>query len=194
VPDYFQAVNLVKEIVKDRVKDKGLIGKVREYEAMQDAIINLNPTTQPQYLPLFKESMTSALILQQNFQQAEVMTAGGKETEVAFKAFANTAVRADSQVADVGKQVANVKQQVDSVQASLDNQVAAIQKNVSAIGGRVDATVASGGQLDQIKNNLNLVTDQVQALRMLGDPSSVTERLNLVLSLDNRLQRIEQGR
>ena len=63
---------------------------------------------------------------------------------------------------------------------------------MSAIGGRVDATLAEGGQLQQIRANLNSVSDQVQALRSLGDPTQVTERINLITSLDNRLQRLEQ--
>jgi hypothetical protein len=192
-PEYFVTVDLLKNLVNERVQGRGLVGKVREYEAMRQAVQGLNPTTQPGYLPQLKEAMVSAFELQQSFQQAEVRAIGGATPEVAFKAFANTAVRADSKAADVGRQVDRVKQQVDGVQASLDSQVADIQRSVSSIGGRVDATVASGGQLDQLKNNLSLVTDQVQALRMLGDPTNVTERLNLVLSLDNRLQRIERG-
>jgi hypothetical protein len=189
--DYFESANLMRDIVQERVQNLGLLGKTRTYEAMRGALDALD--VQAEFLPELRTSMKSAVSLQQSFQQAQVSTIGGAADEVALLAFTNTAVRADSQVAGVDAQVRAVQQQVQEVQETLGQQVAAVEQSVGALGGRVDATLAQGGQVDQLRNNLTLVSDQVQALRALGDPSVVTERLNIITSLDNRLQRIERG-
>ena len=191
--NYTQSALLMKDAVQQRVQNRGIIGKAREYESVKGAIQVLNATQPTSFLPQLKQSMTAAVDLQQSFQTAEVANVGGTTQEVAFQAFAGTAVRADSEVAGVTAAVQQVEQSVQQVQSSFGQQVTSIQQSVGALGGRLDATLASGGQLEQIRSNLTLVTDQVQALRSLGDPTQVTQRLNLITSLDNRLQRIERG-
>jgi hypothetical protein len=189
--DYFESANLMRDVVQERVQNLGLLGKTRTYEAMRGALDAIDD--QAEFLPELRGAMKSAVALQQSFQQSQVSTIGGAGDEVAFLAFTNTAVRADSQVAGVDAQLRQVQQQVQDVQTTLGQQVAAVEQSVGALGGRVDATLAQGGQVDQLRNNLTLVSDQVQALRALGDPSAVSERLNIITSLDNRLQRIERG-
>ncbi len=180
--EYNQSANVMKNFVQQRVQGLGLLGKTREYEAMRGALDEVNPAQPLTFLPQLKESMRSAFTLQQSFLQAQAMTPGAATEEVALQAFTSTAVRADSQVADVGAQVRQVQQQV-----------ATVQQNVSALGGRLDSTTAEGGQIEQLRAGLNLVSDQVQGLRILGDPSRVSERINFIDSLNNRLERIERG-
>jgi ppGpp synthetase/RelA/SpoT-type nucleotidyltranferase len=136
--------------------------------------------------------MKSTFALQQAFQQTQVATPGGGDAETALQAFSQTAVHAASQVSTVDTAVQQARQEIAQAQTAFQQQVQTLSRSVSAIGGRIDATLAEGGQLQQIRANLNSVSDQVQALRSLGDPTQVTERINLITSLDNRLQRLEQ--
>jgi hypothetical protein len=126
--------------------------------------------------------MKSAVTLQQSFVQAQASVPSAATEEVALQAFTSTAVRADSQVSGVDAQVREVQQQM-----------AAVQQNVNSLGSRLDATTSAGGQLDQLQSGVSLLQDQVGGLRALGDPSIVTERINFIASLDNRLAAIERG-
>jgi hypothetical protein len=191
--DYQQSANRMKDLVQQRVQTFGLLGKTREYEAMRGALDQVNPSQPVPFLGQLKDSMKSAVTLQQSFQMSQISTPGGGSEEVALQAFTGTAVRADSAVSGVNAQVQQVQAQVLQVQNAMQQQFAAVQQNVTALGGRLDATTSAGGQIDQLRSNLNNVSDQVSALRALGDPSTVNNRLNFIDSLDNRLTRIERG-
>lgn len=82
---------------------------------------------------------------------------------------------------------------MDAQVKQVQQQMAAVEQNVTALGGRLDATTSAGGQLDQLQSGVSLLRDQVSGLRALGDPSVVTERINFIASLDNRLAAIERG-
>ncbi len=191
--DYQDSAIKIKNSLQQRVQSFGLLGKTREYEAARDAIDQVNPTQSVPFLGQLKESMKSAVSMQQSFQSSQVSVLGGGTEEVALQAFATTAVRADADVSGVRAQVQQVAQQLQQFQSSTQQTFSSVQQNVTALGGRLDATVSAGGHIDQLRANLTNVTDQVQALRQLGDPSVVNERINLVSSLENRLTRIERG-
>ncbi len=180
--DYEQSANLMRDAVQQRVQGFGLLGKTREYEALRGALDQVNPPQPVAFMAQLRQSMKSAVTLQQSFQQAQLTTPGAAAEEVALNAFTSTAVRADSAVAGVNAQVLQVQQAVQLA-----------QQNISSLGSRLDATAATGGQIDQLRANLTTVTDQVHALRALGDPTVVSDRLNFISSLDNRLTRIERG-
>jgi hypothetical protein len=180
--DYHESATRMKNQLQQRVQTFGLLGKTREYEAARGAIEQVNPTQPVVFLNQLKDSMRAAVSLQQSFQATQVATAGGGTEEVALEAFTSTAVRADSGVAGVNAQVQQVQQQL-----------ATVQQNVNALGGRVDATLTAGGHIDQLRANIKNVGDQVSALRALGDPGFVSDRINMVSSLENRLIRLEQS-
>ncbi len=190
---YAGSVGLFGAAIQERVQGLGLIGKTRQYEAIQAALEELAPTQPPAFLPQLRESIRSAVLLQHSFQQSQAASVGGGEGEVAFRALTDTGVRADSAVADVQAAVGRVESDLASARQSTNLEFSSVRQSVNALGGRLDATLAEGGQLQTIRSNLTLVTDQIQALRSLGDPSAVTERLNLITSLDNRLARLERG-
>jgi hypothetical protein len=192
-PDYTESAFRIKDKLQARVQNFGLLGKTREYEAAREAMDQLNPPGNVPFLGQLKDSMKSAVTLQQSFQAAQVNVLGGGADEVALQAFTTTAVRADSGVEGVNEQVKAVTQQLQQFQSSTLQQFSNVQQNVTALGGRLDATVSSGGHIDQLRANLSNVSDQVQALRALGDPTFVSDRINLVASLDNRLTKIERG-
>jgi uncharacterized protein YlxW (UPF0749 family) len=180
--NYTLSANVVKDLMQERVQTLGLLGKTRMYETFNFAMDEVSAPQATGFLPQFKESMKSAVTLQQSFVQAQASVPGAATEEVALQAFTSTAVRADSQVSGVDAQVRQVQQQM-----------AAVQQNVSSLGSRLDATTSAGGQLDQLQSGVSLLQDQVGGLRALGDPSIVTERINFIASLDNRLAAIERG-
>lgn len=191
--NFTESAKIITDLVLKDVAGLGLLGKTKRYEAFINAIDVVQPSQPISFLPQLRDSMKGAVTLQQSFQQTQAATPGGGNAEIALQAFSNTAVRAGSEVAGVGTQVQQVQQQVAQVQATFEQQVQSLSKSVTALGGRMDATLAEGGQLQQIRSGLNIVTDQVQGLRSLGDPSKVTEQINLITSLDNRLMKLERG-
>lgn len=191
--DFAESANILTGLMQDRVRGAGLLGKTRQYEAMRDAFDVLESSQPVPFMQELKTSMKATVGMQQAFQQSEVATPGGDGGEMVLQAFTDTAVRAGSKVAGVGAQVNQFEVQLEQVQASMATQVTTVQQSLTALGGRLDATLAEGGQLQQIRSGLNVVTDQVMALRGIGDPSIVTERINFISSLDNRLARLERG-
>ena len=179
--NYTLSANVVKNLMQERVQTLGLLGKTRMYETFNFAMDEVSAPQANAFLPQFKESMKSAVTLQQSFVQAQAAAPGAATQEVALQAFTSTAVRADSQVSDVDAQVRQVQQQV-----------AAVQQNVTALGGRLDATTSVGGQLDQLQSTVNTLNTQVGGLSTL-DPSNISERISFIASLDNRLVRLERG-
>jgi hypothetical protein len=191
--DYRGSLDRMKDVVRQRFVPLGALGKAREFEVLRHAIDVLD-VPQREFLPELRQSMKSAVTLQQTVQQAQFAVLGGGFEEAAFEAFANTAAKADSQVVDVGTQVRALTWQVEEVQAQAQQQVATVQQNVRALDGRLEATLAEGGQLRQVQQQLQVVNDQVQALRMLGDPSQVNQSLQMIGAFDARIAMLERGR
>lgn len=189
--DFTESANKLTNVVQTRVEGLGLLGKTKQYEALRTAFDTLESPQAVTFMPQLRESMKAAVTLQQSFQQTQVSTPGGGAEEIALQAFSSTAVRANSEVSGVGSQVQQVQQQVSAVQANFAQQVQNLQQSVTALGGRMDATLAEGGQLQEIKKGLNVVTDQVAALRSLGDPRQVTQQIQQISVLNTRLASLE---
>lgn len=190
--DYRRSLDLMKDVVRNRFEPLGALGKAREFEVLRSAIDVLD-VPQHEFLPELKQSVRSAVSLQQTVQQSQNSVIGGGFEEAAFEAFANTAAKADSQVVDIGAQVRQLDSQVEAVQAQMQQQVAAVQQTVSSLDGRLEATLAEGGQFRQVQQRLEVVNDQVQALRGLGDPSDVNQAVQLIGAFDARIAMLERG-
>ena len=145
--DYHESANRIKDSLQQRVQKVGLLGKTREYEAARGAMDQLNPPQAVPFLGQLKDSMKSAVTLQQSFQSSQVSVLGGTGEEVALQAFTSTAVRADSGVEGVNAQVRQVTQQLQQLQSATQQQFASVQQNVNTLGGRLDATVSAGGHI-----------------------------------------------
>jgi hypothetical protein len=189
--DYRGSLDRMKEVVRERVQPLGALGKAREYEVVRNALDVLDVPDRA-FLPDLRQSVKSAVTLQQTVLQSQHGVVGGGFEDAAFEAFANTAAKADSQVVDVEARVRDLGVQVDAAQAQVEQQVSGVQATIRSLDGRLEATLAEGGQFRQVQQQLAVVNDQVQALRMLGDPSNVNESLQLIGAFDARISMLER--
>jgi hypothetical protein len=141
-------------------------------------------------LQTLTKSIQDAINVQQVVDTAQAAAIAAPPQTVAFEAFAESAVRSDSSVAGVQQDLASLQQQVSAVQA-IGASVSSLQQSVSALGGRVDAAIGAGSDLQSVRADLNTVKQQVQHFQAL-DVSDVTSKLGLVTSLDNRLSKLER--
>ncbi|HEX6557856.1 MAG TPA: hypothetical protein VF021_00295, partial [Longimicrobiales bacterium] len=189
--NFTESAQIITGLVQEHVNGLGLLGKTRKYEAFINAMDQVAPSQPVNFLPQLKDSMKATMTLQQAFQQTQVSTPGGADSEIALQAFSNTAVRAGSEVAGVGSQVQQVQQQVQQVQTTFDQQVQALSQTVSAIGGRMDATLAEGGHIQRLNSDLKVVQNQVAALGMLAqEPTQVVAQIQQIGSIRADVDRL----
>lgn len=185
----------LKDEVSDFVLDKGLVGKQRNYRVVSEALDRLVLPRPPAFLNKLTKAVQDAASIQQVLGGVQGTSAGGPSRDVAFEVFTDAATRADTDVAGVKGQVAALQEQVGQVEenfASITNDVSNLKGSVGTLGGRLDATLTEGGQLQVLRQNLDTVSQQVRVLRDL-DPSSVREKMLLVDSLSNRVEHLERG-
>jgi hypothetical protein len=185
----------LKDEVSDFVVDKGLVGKQRNYRVVSEALDRLVPPRPPAFLNKLTKAVQDAASIQQVLGGVQGTGVGGPGPDVAFEVFTDAATRADTDVAGVKGQVAALQEQVGQVEenfASITNDVSNLKGSVGTLGGRLDATLTEGGQLQVLRQNLDTVSKQVSVLRDL-DPSSVREKMLLVDSLSNRVENLERG-
>jgi hypothetical protein len=193
VTDYRRSLDRMTDVVRQQFAPLGALGKAREYEVFRNAIDVLD-VPQREFMPELKQSVKAAVSLQQAVQQAQFAVIGGGRDEVAFEAFAGTAAKADSQVIDVQTRVARLDAEVEAAQAQIHQQVETVQQNLMALDGRLEATLAEGGQFRQVQQQLDVMNDQVRALRRLGDPTDVSKSLELIGAFDARIAMLERIR
>jgi hypothetical protein len=200
-----EAVTGVKDHIRDRVDlERGVVHNVRETTVVQRALPKVNPPDPPDYLPELIQSTQKAVALQQTLivSQATSFKAGPRETQTALTVdlFTEPAVqsagvqqRTQSQIAaaqaSTNQAIENVKQ---TVTQDVSHQVGALGQQVATLGGRVDATLAEGGDLHVLKSTLNTLGGKVDALHQL-DPNDVSDKMSMVSNLTLRIESLERG-
>jgi len=93
-------------------------------------------------------------------------------------------------------EVAGLKQQTLQISKDFDTQrtlIGKAQSDVSVLSGRVEAAIADTGVVGKALAKVDTVSNQVEALKNL-DPSKFSEVSSDVVSLLNRVERLELGR
>ena len=187
--DFSGAFGRIQTVVRDQLSSLGELGKARQYIVLNNAIDVLDVQDRP-FLSDLKQSVKAAVSLQQTVQQAQLSVIGMVQDAAAFEAVANTATRAGSEVGDLDKNVSLLSERVEGVL----RQVGDVQVNLGTLGGRLESTLAEGSEFRQLKQQLDVVNDQVNALRGLGQPSEVSRRLEMIRAFDARLEILEKRR
>lgn len=183
--DPVQSILLLKDGVKDVVREEGLVGKLRDYMVVGEALDQLSVPQHGDIVPQVAGAVKHAVMLQQMLETAEVATAGVAE-KAALDAFAETSVKADSSVADVLGQVQTLQATVGKVDAEFSS----MQEKVGSLDGKVTTTL--GTTIQQLDSELKTVSGKVEVLKEL-DPTSVRSKLVEIDGLNNRLAALEKG-
>jgi hypothetical protein len=184
--DYRESVDLIIEDVKVILAGRGLIGKQREYNAIKSALDALAVTNPPDFLPVLTKTVQSAISVQQTQDYMQAATIGGVEDEAAFEILTEAIVRSDIGNDIVRGELTGVIGNIDKFTADL----VGVQAAVNSFDGRLDATLAEGGELQRFRSDLEFVTQQVNVLQNL-DVQDVQTKMVEVVGLGNRLQALE---
>ena len=159
--DLGESVLNVKAEVNELVFDKGLIGRQRNYRVIQEALDEVT-VTQSLDFPLNKltKPMQDAIGVQQALESAQGAAVGSAGQEVAFGAFADAAVRADTQAAEVGSKLTSyVDEQLGEAQNQLVFQVQQQQANLK------NELLAEDGLIQTVHKDLQTVSGRVQGFQ-----------------------------
>jgi hypothetical protein len=196
--DLEKSVDGIKDEVNEFVFDRGLIGKQRNYRVIRKALDEV-VITQPLDFPLndLTEPMRDAIGVQQSLESAQGAPIDFAGREVAFGAFTEAALRADTSTAKVKEEFTSLLQQeVGQVEQALQEEVSQVEQTLQA---RVrqeqqsfkDSLLAENGPIRSVEKTVTTFEGRVNTLQGLN-VTEVTDRLALVKGLENRLARLEQ--
>jgi hypothetical protein len=183
--DIVQSTILLKDGVKDVVRTDGLVGKLRDYQVVSEALDQLSVPQFPDIVPVATKAVKQGVTIQQSLETAHTATIGLGGSP-ALDAFAETSVKADSNLAAVKSQVTTLQQTVGKV----DKQLGSVQEKVGSLDGKVTTTL--GTTIQKLDSELKTVNGKVEVLRDL-DPTNVRSKLIEIEGISNRLSRLEQG-
>jgi hypothetical protein len=120
----------LKAEVGNIVRDKGLIAKQKDYQAIFSAMERLDLPNPPPFLQQLTQNVRSGVLLQQSVELGQNGAIGVGGQPVAFEAFADTGVLADSRATQVEKQLTDlVARQTDQTRQQVLTQVDQRQAN-----------------------------------------------------------------
>jgi hypothetical protein len=191
---YADAARTLQQTVTEAVADTGLIGSMRKYRAMDQALNQVTVSNPPSYMPDLTGALQQAVRMQHTLERSQAGAVGVPDEKIAFQALTDATTRADVNVSNVTTQLGALQaqvQQANQTVTSVNSTISGLQTSVSAVNGRLDGITSEGGALTGIRADLNTVKGQIVGFQQLN-PSDVTVRLSQVTGLSNRLAAIEQ--
>lgn len=155
---YIDSIINVRDEIETILDGKGVIGKLRDYTAMETAISGMNGG--PSFLPDLTETLHNSIVVQHATELGQTFAVGLKGSATSFGAMAGTGAKADIQGAKVTEQVTGyVDQQLGSAQQQLTFQVQQQQATFR------NELFAEGGMIQNVSRNLNVVSGQMQGVQ-----------------------------
>lgn len=187
--DFVKSMDLVRREVTDIVRDRGLIGKQRDYQALHTALDTLVVAQPPPFMNTLTQSVQDAVRIQQTIENTQVTTLGLRDQEVAFSVFTNAAARTDTNVTDVSDKVGRLEQQlgdtqrgfndinsrVAQMQTGLTDQVTRLQGSLRNLDNDVKSHATNIGALQtnftRVDNNVRNLGDSFTGFRNKVEPA-----------------------
>jgi archaellum component FlaC len=167
--DFITSVDRLKLEVDTIVHDdRGLVGKLRDYQVVHDALHQFSTDKSPELVDRVTKSVQQAVRFQQTIEPAQATTIGGGDGKVAFQAITSTSVQASANVDEVTSKVAALTAKVDQV----GGQMGDVQKNIGTLDGKITATTETVKNIHSDVKSVTTTVDQVQKLY----PSSVRDQ------------------
>jgi hypothetical protein len=159
--DYTISLRNVKDEVEQIINGKGLIGKLRDYTAMEKAITQLDVRGAPSFLPDLAETLHSGIVVQHATEVGQALAIGLSAEPATFGAMAQTGSKADRQGAKVVEQVTGyVDQKIGTAQQQINFQV---QQQQAAFRNEL---FAEDGMIQSVNRNVSVALGQVQGVQV----------------------------
>jgi hypothetical protein len=198
---FHEAVGGLKDFVKEKVDiKKGVVHNLRSTRVVKEALNRVNPPAPPVNMPIILESAENAVMLQQTLilSQAMAYSSGPEEKVLAMELFTAPALSSEAVLLQAQAQIDAAQTQntlaienaTQAVTQHVTQQVGALGQQVATMNGRVEATLAEGGDLSVLRSNVLNLHGKVDALGLL-DPSDVHTKLSVVNGLMARVESLE---
>lgn len=167
---YAQSLVLLKTEIEDFVRPAGLVGKLRDYKLVGDALDQMSVADPPVFFTPLTQTIQQAVVMQQTIETVQAATAAAPTTKVALEAVTSASERSDAKLDSVESKVAKVEGDFGTVGAD----IARVKRDVSSLGGRVDVAITQSiGTLDSKIENVKSQISQVERLY----PEPVKEKI-----------------
>jgi hypothetical protein len=159
--DYRDTLIRFEEDIEVLVGNVGLVGKQKQYRAINEAIGRVQVSNPPTFLPDLTLTLQSGIALQQAAEYGQTAAIGMSQQPIVFQAFAETGAKADTRAAEVAEEVSGrVETQLGQAREELVFQVQREQANF-----RTDLLAESGPILN-VQRELQTVAGQVQGFQL----------------------------
>ncbi len=184
---YQESTGLIKAEIADIVRDKGLLGKQRDYRILNEALNQLDPEVSPPFLNTLTESMRDAIGIQQALGATQTRAIGISSQEVGFKVFSEAALRADTntdaaQAALAQTVQTQVTQGIAQVRQTLQQEQQVFRASIEADNGLLQRA---------IRQQIAPIQQEVTTLRAL-DPGLVNNQLRDVTALKAQVDQLSR--
>lgn len=169
--------------VTDLVKGRGVVGKLRTYDAMDVAFDKLNVSGKT-FLPDLSKSMRAAVGLQKSIEANNATVLGQASQELVFKALTRSAVPTrDDQIDDLGVTVESLNTQIGRTATELNSK---LQQTAAEIDTQVN------GRLETFGGTLGTTVDGLVNTRLTAYDHTVDAKLTTATaSLGTRIGTLE---
>ena len=158
--DYFSSYRNVKEEIEILVKDdRGLLGRVRDYQVVHEALDGIAPDKPQALVDRVTNTAQKAVALQQTVEPAMAMTKVAGE-KAALSALADSTLEANVDVTAAVAEMSQLGVRVQDVQ----NRVGQAEQTITSLDTRVQGTST---QLASIDAGVEVVTQKVNAVEDL---------------------------
>ncbi|MBI5015292.1 MAG: hypothetical protein HZB55_07340 [Deltaproteobacteria bacterium] len=184
--DFRESVEGLKIEVSEIVKDKGVLGRQRDYLAMDEALDRLNRPDPPPFFSILTHQVQGAIRVQQAVDQGRVAAAG--KSEAAFFALTDAQARADSAASATKEELGGfVEQRMGELETQMKSHVQQAQQTFR------DDLLAESGPIKAVERQVGAMTGTVAALKALN-VADVASGITVIRGMDNRLKNLELGR
>jgi archaellum component FlaC len=187
-PDYLDSVKRLKEEIVTLVPDDGgLVGKLRGYQTVHDALDGVSTPHSAELVAKVTQTVQQAVVMPQTFEPAQATTFA-KSGQVALNALTDSTVQSAAEVSGVKSTLATVQTQVADVSNKVSDAhttIAALDTKVTQTSSKVDSVNTSVSDVRQKVNKVqDLYPDTVanQFLALKGavlDVNAIKAHLNL---------------
>ncbi len=179
-----ESIFRIRDEVETYVRDMGVLGRIKTYSGVREAIAGLPPTTQPQILTNLTTIVGGAMAMQQSMETSQLATMAAAGQGHAFAAFLGSAGVSEQSAGGARDLAARANEAVGGIRQDVGQQV---RREVEA---RVEELQQPGGALENIRAEITTTRDQVFAMNTgLGDVTRIQRQMQKVDEVSDRLDR-----
>ncbi|HEU0300054.1 MAG TPA: hypothetical protein VFR37_11380 [Longimicrobium sp.] len=197
-----RSVDLMRKEVTEIVKDRGVVGRLRDYQAIDVAFDTLTVPDRPEFLPTLSKSMKAAVGIQRSLEQNPAGILGSASQELVFQAFTRSATPIrDDRVDDLSLALEELNGELGSTTSELEGRLETLGRQQTEFlrAGDVDLRIEAAvpQQVDvRLQSLQSTLPSQIDSRINAIVPGQIQTRLITILpeQIDGRLEQLLPSR